>query len=235
MGIFISLFFLAAGHVAADQSGSEALSSWFNESKGRAIYRTVEDDLAAIFRDANATAIPQSLLLDRMNLAAARRLPPQRLVQGMHGELERLQTADEVISVVSQTASGRALLGPLGKAELLNTLSIYLSGGFSKEFLVSFLQDTASSGRPADEVFRACAVLLQLERVGSFTEAELASFGIALVTSSVAPTGYSAIGSFLVRAYLIGSRRTEILPVAVRILRQGGGLPQMELEFGRRR
>lgn len=209
--------------------------TWLNASESHRTYRSVEDGLIAVFREADAHSIPQSLLIDRLNLGAARRLPPKRLVEGMRGELRRLMEAGEVVARVEGSPAGHSLLESSRKTDLLNAVSIYLSGGLSQDLIFSLLTDSAQSGRTVDEVFQACAVLLQLDRVGKFSQEELLRLGNSLVASSVAPAGYAAIGSFIVRTYLAGREGSGLLAAAGQILRQGGGLPQMELELGRRR
>lgn len=219
----------------AQHDGEAALSRWFSESRSHAVYLSVKQELAAVFRDADSLSLPSALLISRLNLGAARGLRPAVLAAGMREELARLKVALEVIDRVSRNESGKSFLREAKRAELLNTISIYLGGGLSSSLLTSFLTASAESGRPLDDVFRACVVILKVERLGDFTEQELLSFGVSLVNSAIRPSGYAAVGSFIARAFASGRGGSSLLAVVAQILRQGGGLPQMELELGRRR
>jgi len=153
----------------------------------------------------------------------------------MQEELSRLQAAAGIIERAERSLDGRRLLASLDRKDLFNAISIYLSGGLTAHLIEEFLTDSSRSGRSADRVLRAFAVLLTVDRVGHFTDEELLDFGTALVGSAVAPSSYPAVGSFLVRASATGRGGSGMLRSASQILRQGGGLPQMELELGRRR
>ncbi|HUX21759.1 MAG TPA: hypothetical protein VMW69_11010, partial [Spirochaetia bacterium] len=122
-----------------------------------------------------------------------------------------------------------------GRAELLNTLSIYMRGGLSADFLKQVVERAVSSGLPLDTAFQACAVVLKVQRSGNFETADLLNFANSLMAGGIGPEGYGAVGSFVLRAASSGHDHGEILRDVSRILRQGGGLPQMELEIGRRR
>lgn len=221
--------------VCADSPGVESLHQWFAQSPDHATYRSIEGGLLSVFREADGLSLPSSLLIGRLNLGAARRLAPAELLEGMRSELRRLRTASEVISRCERTPRGRLLLDGADHTNLVNTVSIYLSGGLSSNLLVAFLTETAPPPRTLDDLFRACAVLLKISLSGSFSEDELLRFGSALVNSSVTPAGYAAIGSFIVRASAGGRGGSGLLLSAEQILRHGGGLPQMELEIERRR
>ena len=219
----------------AQQEGELSLSRWFNESPSASAYRPIEQDLYAIFRAADASSIPPSLLINRLNLASARRLPSAAVVTGMRQELARLRTASEILRRIDHSAGGLKQASAPRRTELLNTVSIYLSGGLSVDFLDSLLSGAANTGRPVDDAFQACSAVLEVKRVGDFTDAELLAFGSALLISKISPSGYGTIGAFIVRSSAAGHDRAGLLASVSRILRGGGGLPQMELELGRRR
>ena len=230
-----ALLLLCVRPLFAQQTGVEALSKWYGQSRGRNVYLSAEPELAQIFQSADSLSLPYSILINRLNLGSARRLAPDELVRGMREELSRLKAAAQILTDVGSTSSGRRILSSSTRPELLNAVSIYLSGGLSRDLLVRLIGEGARSGRTADEAFRACAVLLAVDRVGHFPDAQLLTFGAALLGSSIAPSGYSAVGSFVVRSIATGRGGTLVLAKVEQILNQGGGLPQMELELGRRR
>jgi len=233
--VAVYLVSFCGGIVLAQQEGELSLSRWFSESQSAPAYRLIEQDLYAIFRAADASSIPPSLLINRLNLAAARKLPPATVVAGMRQELARLRSGSEILDRVAASAGGMLQVTASRRTELLNTVSIYLGGGLSVDFLDSILSGAATSGRPIDDAFQACSVVLEVKRVGGFTDAELLTFGSALVKSRISPSGYGTIGSFIVRSSAADRERAGLLASVSRILRRGGGLPQMELELGRRR
>lgn len=224
-----------AGFVYGQADGVAALQRWFSSAPDHSAYHSVEDELVQVFRQADDHSLPPSLLIERLNLGVARRLPPELLVRGMREELARLRSAQAIVSQVSVSHAGHSFVARSTRTNLLNTVSIYLSGGLSQAFLSTFLVDSAASGKSPDDIFRACAVLLRLQLTGEFSREELLAFGRALVNSSVAPAAYTAVGSFVVRLAATGRGGSGLLPAVSRVLHQGGGLPQMELELGRRR
>lgn len=234
--IAATIFLLVSStSLVAQQSGVSALSDWFGQSRERSAYRVIEPELAQIFRTAESLSLPSSLLINHLNLGAARRLPPAVLVRGMKEELARLRTAAEIVSDVAASPSGGRFVATSSRPELLNAVSIYSSGGLSRSLLLDLMTKGAASGRTADETFHACAVLLAVGRVRHFSDEELLALGASLLTSSVAPSGYAAVGSFIVRSIATGRGGDTVLIKVEQILNRGGGLPQMELELGRRR
>lgn len=229
------LLLLWAGPLFAEQTGEAALSQWFTQSRHRSAYLSVEPELAQIFRTADSLSLPHSILINRLNLGSARRLPPGILIRGMREELSRLRTAAQILTEVGGSPAGLRLLSSSTRPELFNAVSIYLSGGLSEKLLVQLMGEGARNDRTADETFRACAVLLAVEGVGHFSESELEGLGSSLLASSIAPSGYAAVGSFVIRSVATGRGGSSILAKVEQILNQGGGLPQMELELGRRR
>lgn len=226
---------LIAGAASAQQAVSGALSRWFSESEAHAAYRSIEPELVVIFNTAVARSLPTSLLINRMNLGAARRLSSDDLLSGIRREVALLQEGVDLLDrLESEGLSARTING-VGREELLNTLSIYMRGGLSADFLAELLDRAVSSGRTLDTVFQVCAVVLNVKRAGHFEDTDLVEFATSLLSGAISPAGYGAVGSFIVRAASSGHDPGGIVRSVSRILRQGGGLPQMELEIGRRR
>ncbi len=224
-----------SGLLCAQQSSSDALQRWMASSGSHASYKGVEKELSTLFAQAEMLSLPTELLIRRLNLAVARRLPPEVVVSGIREEVSRLHTSAELLSRLQESREGRQLVSGVRRADFLGALSIYLSGGLSESLLLDLLDRAATLGKSADDAFRVCAVVLQVEKLNEFDQAVVSEFGLSLLSSKVDPSGYGAVGSFIARAAATKRGGDSLLREVSRILRQGGGLPQMELELGRRR
>ena len=233
--IICALILINSGLVCAQQTGPDALRRWVSSSRSHAAYEGVEKELGSLFAEADSFSLPTDLLLRRLNLAAARKLPPNVVVAGIREEVSRLRASAQIVSHLKESRDGLQMISGLRPTDLLGTLSIYLSGGLTDSFLLELLDRAASSGKSADDAFRVCAVVLQVEKLDEFDQAVVSEFGLALLLSRVDPSGYGAVGSFVARSTATNRGGDSLLREVSRILRQGGGLPQMELELGRRR
>jgi hypothetical protein len=228
----IFLFFYAAGEpvFCDNNSGEHRILQWFETSSHAEGYREIQPELVSLFRDADDIGIPADLLLGKVKEGAAKGIPSSRLLPAVRNEKERLVQGLEIIENAGYSPAAH-------REELsrhLKLLGIILREGMSEAVLTDVLSEGRERGLDLREGMSACSAVFQIRKVTSLAGEDLILLGKALFESSLPPSKYASVSSIFLKAQVNRISERDILEIALRVFNDGGGLVQLEREFGRR-
>ncbi|MEJ2663818.1 MAG: hypothetical protein P8107_07215, partial [Spirochaetia bacterium] len=118
--------------------------------------------------------------------------------------------------------------------ELYRYISLFLLSGFQEQLLQQMLNG-AKSREEAVKVFESLGTtLLKLKTITTLDESRLGALSRVLLESTLNYTSYPIITSLFVKAKFRRVSDQEMYTLVINILRNGGGVLQIEEELSRR-
>lgn len=237
----VILFSCIATLTAQSGSGEREFSRWLSADSRAARYRTVEDDLARVFKESERTGVPPELLLEKLKEGAAKNVPASRIVPALEAELERLAFAKELSDRL-----GLYRTEPDKRAGLFRTVSIFLLSGFSPSLVdevfsaaferasIENRDRTSAQDSAVERADEALHTLLQIGLIYRFSDDELVGLGRAVIASGIPVSGYRSLASVFLKANSYRMSGAETIGLVTEILSNRGGLLQIEQELQRR-
>jgi hypothetical protein len=112
---------------------------------------------------------------------------------------------------------------------------LFLDGGLDPVLVVRPLLDVSLSIHDnTDRFMAACEMLMEIGSFGVEDQKTLHSLGDTLVRSRLATASYASISSLFVKARARRMNNDEITDIFTGIVKQGGGIVQIEQELERR-
>jgi len=231
LSLIFLFFYAAAVPLHCDNgTGERRIMQWFETSSNAEGYREIQPELVSLFRGADDIGIPADLLLGKVKEGAAKGIPSSRLLPAVRKEKERLRKGLEIIANAgySQGMHGREL------SRHLKLLGIILREGMSEAVLTDVLREARKRGLSLADGMSACSAVFQIREITSLDGDDLIRLGKALFESSLPPSKYASVFSIFLKGQVKRISERDILEIALGVFNDGGGLVQLEREFGRR-
>lgn len=205
------------------------LLKWLDKETTPTQYKDFESDFFDLFtRNVTSPVVPD-LLMERLYEGGAKRVPAERLLDGLSKEKERLQRVVRIVAGIGYTELSIDNLKPHVKA-----LSIALRGDLTFSLVEEILEESFKNEYSLTVGVSACTTLFQISRITFLTEKDFLKLGNALLNSSLPASGYSSLTSVFIKGRGSRLKDSDIMDIIVRILERGGGLVQIEREISRR-
>jgi hypothetical protein len=225
--LFFSFGLIAGGLFAADISSR--VDDLFGQNQVQAEYGSVYAPIKDVFSELEKLGLPAEILLDKLKEGLAKKVTPLNLLNGIKNEAGRIKQAAFLLKKTRFPYENESQ-----KIELYNNISLFLLGGFQEQLVERLLSEVRAENEPI-EVFRFLGTaLLKLKTITVLDEDELSELSLVLLHSTLNYTSYPIITSLFVKAKFRRVSDEEMFSLVVNILRNGGGILQIEEELGRR-
>ena len=249
--ICIFLLLIPILFTGADQdSVQQALDAWFAGRPESAAYNSIKNELYTLFSRAYTLTIPLTILFERLQEGASKRIPAQKLLKALEEEVERLYKIlvmiNEIDSLsllqgeVSFFTSLGTESGPGEKGDeeihtnLIHQLSIFNRSGISVRSMSSLFSLALETEKSKGAMFLVLHGLIKIPGLGNLDDEETTDLGTALLKSTLSPESYGTISSIYVKGRTYQLNYSTITEIVIDVLNRGGGLVQIEQEIIRR-
>jgi hypothetical protein len=229
-GIGIFLMSLIALPGIADQGKAEKeLSNWIRKNPQGQQYERAEQQLGRIMGDAENEDIPPEILMNKVKEGASKKVAQETLVTALEHELERLRTARRILQ-----STGMEITSEKAYQNALKEMSLILLNGLSEEMVEALIREAQREGMGIEAALQAGKSLMIIASLEEIPDEKLMQLGSALLASDFPPKGYGSVASIFLKANVNKVRSGELIDQIIRIIKDGGGLIQLEREIGGR-
>ena len=223
--LFFSLCIFTGYLFANDISG--AVDELFGQDQTE--YSNVYIPIKSIFTELQQRGLPVGTLLDKLKEGLAKKVAPQNLLNGIKSEALRIKQVSVLLKETQFPYTSESQ-----KNELYRYISLFLLSGFQEQLLQQMLNG-AKSREEAVKVFESLGTtLLKLKTITTLDESRLGALSRVLLESTLNYTSYPIITSLFVKAKFRRVSDQEMYALVINILRNGGGVLQIEEELSRR-
>lgn len=215
--------------------GPATVAAWLAAPIGTS-YATARDGLLAAAETARARGIPESLLVERLDEGALKRIEPSRLAAAIGQDLERFSS---VLGLLDARGEVPGELTP--KIALLRQGAILLRAGYGVTALGACMDGALARGAadpgpggPAARALRAASVALDASLRFGLDGIRRDALGAALASSVLATDRLDAILSLFTKARGLGLAPDRASDLLVAGLVKGSSLEALDRELARR-
>lgn len=219
------LFFLSI----SAYSHSQILSSWFNDNEYSMDYLDIEDELHRLIQEIEELKIPTSLIIEKLNEGASKKIKSPRLLTAIREETERLKKAALIIELTNKN-----ILKTEDSVTLYKGISIFLLGGISEGNIQNFIVKSYQKKSGLNTFLSLGKSILNILSITDLSDNEQLLLGETMLSSRLQATGYSAISSLFLKGKQKRIPEDEIIFIVVNSLNNNEGVIRMEYEINRR-
>jgi len=224
----LSLFYLRGQTLFVDSLLEEIDNIFFKELNNQE-YKSLYYQIRSIFSELEKKGLPGNSLLDKLNEGMAKGIPPPQLLKAIILEAQRINKAGQLLE-----KNQFPILNKKDNEELYKSISLFLLGGLSEEFL-SVLLFLVKSKEESVRIFSSlCSTILNIKSITNLKEEALLTLAKILLQSELNSNSYSMLSSLFIKAKLRRMSDQEMLTLVLNILSGGGGILQIEEELSRR-
>lgn len=199
-------------------------------SRGRGNYLPLRDQVNSLFQNLEDEKIPAAILFEKVKEGMAKKIPPLRLIEALKRETEIIIRARNLL-----TESG--YLSTQWNDDVVSLLKgtvIVLRTGFPEDLAGNILNDAGRTGKPPSSAMFLLNSLFQIREMSILESREIEELGTTLSESVIPPSSYETIGAVFLKNRMKGMTDSELMLIIENIIRNGGGIIQIEQELNKR-
>ncbi|MBN1699299.1 MAG: hypothetical protein JW881_17395 [Spirochaetales bacterium] len=244
-------FFLCA---QTDKLKTE-LETWYKSHPQAGKYTGIKEQLLSLFQEAEQRSIPGVLLMEKLQEGSSKGVLPDRLLEALKDEMERLSDIIAMIAVIdirNMEATGKRyfeipaensgfedISGFENKdirsmPDIIKQISLFQRSGIPLGNIGSILDYARTIQKNRNIAFQALSALIKIPGVSTLSTESLVALGESLLRSKLSPSSYSTLSSIFLKGRIYQMSYTTISGIVIEVLDNGGGLIQIEQEITRR-
>ncbi|MCA1950263.1 MAG: hypothetical protein LDL24_06810 [Treponema sp.] len=206
--------------------GEYAPRVWLQSSASSA-YHSVSQELQSLINDAESRRIPENLVLDKLKEGAAKRVPPQQLLQALRTEIDRLTLAMQLLQKGSPVQAAQL-------ESLLKSLSLLLQGGVPVDTIDAVIDYAVMLEKSSTRAVNALSSAFRIIAIAQAPAELLRPLSECLVRSNLSESQFPQIQSFAVRAKSRQILGESMIKLIIGSLDGGYGLVGLDRELQKR-
>jgi len=206
------------------------LDSWFDTDVRGPAYASIRQDLAFLADALGNRNIPVKLLVDRLSEGAAKKIPPDKLLEALRKDSE------DLIFIGALYESGYPAVAGDARAqkECLLLGGLILRSGIGREDFEACLPQAGSESPAVKRSLDALLAVASVHRRSPLASAQILRLTQALYSSPEKSGRFPSLSSLFVRYRSGGLAQAEIAEAVIGVFERGGGFMQAENEISRR-
>ena len=196
------------------------LDRWFRRSDNAERYAGRREAIVAVLREAEADHLPSDSMVKLVQEGAAKRVPPERLLDALTAERDRLEASARILASHGHRTTDDAV----------ERLAIAQRGGVTPAVLDSI----ARAAKTTRQTVAAAEAIMQLYGVARVDATHAEGLAVALVETDTPISAYGSVPSLVLKGRAAGLSPEETMEIVIDTLKAGGGLVQIDREINRR-
>ena len=206
------------------------VTRWFGSESARP-YIPYKEEILDLFRKAEKKGLPAHSVQDKLQHGAAKQVSPEILLEALRKTYRRMESATEILLPWETELKTK----PKERDRGIKNLVIYLSSGLMEDHLLALSKTTKKTDRKLEDLYSISELSLQLMQITDLSQKNILAFSQEVLNSSLSREAWNAIPSLLLKAKAWNISSKDTVELFANILKNGGGILQMDREIQRRR
>lgn len=225
--------FLSLSLFAQDGPDGKILGEWFSRNSRASLYIGISRDLNVFFEKAGKLSLPGELLLEILDEAAAKNIPPKILLETITIRFSQYAKIQIIMRELQPCLQEENAEGPFPPADLIKKYALFLRQGISEAVISSILRDVCTLGKKNDEALSLLRTLANIPSNQELGEQDLLALAKTILRSTMSPASYTALSSLYIKGKLKNLSVEDITNIIMDVLSEGKGLIRIEQEINR--